>query len=119
MKRVSMFAMIILIITSTFAFAGKQKIFFDGENKQFALKEIDCKYANFSVLNSIIQPLGFIANPGGGYVLQDKKYYCNPCITRVNKSVTIDGNLFEVYKPVETYVYQFAKGASYEWCQPN
>lgn len=117
MRRVTIFVIIVLAITATVALAVKPKIFFDNENKQFAMKETDCKYADFSTLNSIIRPLGFIAGPGGGYVFQDKKYYCNPCIIRADKTVTIDGNLFEIYKPVEPYVYKFAKGVSYEWCQ--
>jgi len=115
--RLLIYAVIIIILTGTVVYAVKPKIFLDNDNKQYALKQEDCKYANFSTLNAVIKPLGFKAGTGGGYVKQDKKFYCNPCIVRINKTFTIDGNLFQVYKPVEPYVNQFARGVSYEWCE--
>ncbi|MEW5821835.1 MAG: hypothetical protein AB1782_16695 [Cyanobacteriota bacterium] len=93
-------------------------IFYDEENKPFALKKEDCDTSNWNKLNKAIKPLGFIAGPGGGYVFNEakKRYYCNPCIKYAAGPMPKNRQVIEFYEPVKKILFDYAEGASYEYC---
>lgn len=100
--------------------SSNSKIHFDNAGKPYAFSEADCKYASFPKLNGVIKPKGFYAYPGGGFSKSDNKYYCIPCIKRLNASGELSGEQVDkVYKPVKDIIFDYTNGASYEWCQPS
>lgn len=99
--------------------AANLKVYYDEAGKPYAFSEADCKLVKFDKLNAVIKPKGFIAYPGGGYSKSDTKYYCLPCVKRINSAGEISVEQIDrVYKPVKDVIFDYTSGASYEYCRP-